>query len=110
MSEIIVGFVDRKSKDSYEKLKNGTGDERELHRFITRAIDDIKSNIECGIKIPHRLMPREFIRKYNLTNLWKYDLPNAWRLFYTIQRDRVNIVGILLEWLDHKSYERKFKY
>lgn len=110
MSDVIVGFCDQKTKDSYEKLKHGTGDERELHKFITRAIDDIKRDIECGIKIPHRLIPKEFIKKYNVTNLWKYDLPNAWRLFYTIERDRIYIVAVILEWLDHKKYERKFGY
>lgn len=45
-----------------------------------------------------------------LTNLWKYDLPDAWRLIYTIKEDEIKILSIILEWFDHKEYERKFNY
>ena len=50
------------------------------------------------------------MRKYKVTNLWKYDLPNAWRLIYTVDTDEVMIVAIILEWFDHKDYEKRFKY
>ncbi len=29
---------------------------------------------------------------------------------YTIKKDNVVILSIILEWLDHKNYERRFKY
>jgi Txe/YoeB family toxin of Txe-Axe toxin-antitoxin module len=81
-----------------------------LHKFISRAIDDLKENPFCGIPIPKRLIPKIYIRKYGINNLWKYNLPGAWRLLYSIAGNRVKIVAIILEWLSHKEYERRFKY
>ena len=53
---------------------------------------------------------KQYIQKYNIDNLWKYDLPNAWRLIYTIETDKIKIINIILEWFNHKNYEKKFKY
>ena len=83
---------------------------KKLYKFLERATDDLKKNPNCGIKIPQSLWPKEYIKKYNIDNLWKYDLPNAWRLVYTIAKDEVKIMAILLEWFDHKNYERRFGY
>jgi hypothetical protein len=55
-------------------------------------------------------MPKEYIKKYGIENLWKYNLPNAWRLLYSVARDEVMVISIVLEWLPHKKYERRFKY
>ncbi len=78
--------------------------------FIQRAINDLKKNPMCGTKIPKKLWPKNYIKTYQITNLWKYDLPNAWRLIYTIVEDKVKILNIILEWFPHKEYERKFGY
>jgi len=43
-------------------------------------------------------------------NLWKYDMPEGWRLIYTNVSDEVQILAVLLEWFDHKEYERRFHY
>jgi len=81
-----------------------------LYKFIDRAIDDLKQNPTCGIKIPKKMWPKVYVQKYRITNLWKYDLPNAWRLIYTVESDKVKIMSIILEWFDHKGYEKRFKY
>ena len=77
---------------------------------MDRAMKDIKNNPSCGTKIPKKLWPRVYIEKYNILNLWKYDLPNSWRLIYTIKEDDIQVIGVILEWFDHKNYERRFKY
>jgi hypothetical protein len=46
----------------------------------------------------------------NIDNLWKYDMPSAWRLLYSLKTEEIEIVAIILEWLDHKNYERRFGY
>lgn len=70
----------------------------------------MKKDPLCGIKIQKRLWPKEYKKKYGITNLWKYDLPNGWRLIYTIESDEVKIINIILEWFDHKEYSKRFKY
>jgi len=105
-----VIFVDKKIKKAFEKLKNSTGEKKILYRWLNRAFDDLAENATVGIQIPNRLIPREYKRKYGIDNLWKYNLPNAWRLIYSIKREEIIILSIILEWFDHKSYERKFRY
>jgi len=110
MAEGKIGFIDTKVKDAYYELKDGYSDEKQLFLLISQAIENIKKNHMIGIAIPKKLMPKEYIRKYGIDNLWKYDLPKGWRLLYTVQGNSVNIVSIIVEWMDHKNYERRFKY
>lgn len=88
----------------------GKSEDTQLYYSIDKAITDLKNKPQCGTKIQRRLWPKEYKRKYEITNLWKYDLPGAWRLIYTIEYDEIAIVSIILEWFDHKIYSRRFKY
>ncbi len=108
--EISVVFISQKLKQEFEALKEGKFEDKELCKFVDQAINDLKANPTSGIKVPKHLWPKEYIQKYSITNLWKYDLPNAWRLVYTIESDEVRIVSIILEWFSHKDYEKRFKY
>ena len=105
-----VAFADVKVEKEYEKLKKANNPEKGLKKFVDRALDDLKKNPTCGTKIPRKLWPKDYIKEYQITNLWKYDLPNAWRLIYTILEDKVMILNVILEWFSHTDYERKFRY
>ena len=107
---IYVAFADSKLENVFEKLQKSKFEDKQLYSFIERAIDDLKKNPTCGTKIPRKLWPKDYIKEYQITNLWKYDLPNAWRLIYTILEDKVMILNVILEWFSHKDYERKFRY
>jgi hypothetical protein len=108
--EISVAFISKKLKEEFDSLNEGKFEDKNLYKFIDRAIDDLKKEPSCGTKIPKKIWPKEYIQKYKVTNLWKYDLPNAWRLVYTIETEEVMIVGIILEWMSHKDYEKRFSY
>ncbi len=110
MKEKFVAFINQKLKKDFESLEKGKFEDKKLFRYIQRAIDDLKKNPLAGVKVPKDIWPKEYIRKYSLTNLWKYDLPNAWRLIYTLETDEIKIISFILDWFDHKNYERKFKY
>ena len=107
MKDAFVGFIDQKAKEEYEKAQK---ENPQLFKFLERATDDLKENPFCGIKIPRKLWPEFYIRKYSIDNLWKYDMPNAYRLIYTIVKDEIKILAVLLEWFDHKEYEKRFGY
>lgn len=108
--EISVAFITKKLKEEFEALSAGRFEDRRIYEFINRAIDDLKIKPNCGIKVPRKLWPNDYVHKYEISNLWKYDLPNGWRLIYTIESDEIKIVNIILEWFDHKEYERRFNY
>ena len=102
-----IRFVDEKLKESFEKLEK---EEPTTFKILNQAFKNIEEDAFSGIQIPKRLIPREYIKKYGTGNLWKYDLPKSWRLIYTIRRDEIVVVSIIIEWFDHKNYERKFGY
>ncbi|MBT7902520.1 hypothetical protein HN587_01565 [Candidatus Woesearchaeota archaeon] len=62
------------------------------------------------MQIPKKLIPEIYIKKYEITNVWKYNLPCGWRLIYSIVKDEIIVSGLVIEWFDPKSYERRFKY
>jgi Txe/YoeB family toxin of Txe-Axe toxin-antitoxin module len=110
MKSLIV-FGNEKIKNELEKLKNSKTEDKNTYEWIIRALEDLKQNAFSGTQIPKRLIPKEYNLKFGkLDNLWKYNLPNAWRLIYTIKREQVIILSVILEWMNHKDYERKFKY
>ena len=104
--ESEVQFFSEKEKKIFEEITDYN-----LKKHLKNAFRNLMENAFCGLQIPKRLIPKDYIKKFgNLTNLWKYNLPDAWRLIFTIENDKVNILSIILEWMDHKTYERRFKY
>ena len=101
-----VVFIDNKTKLEFEKSAKN----QRLHHWLVRAIEDLEVNVFCGVHIPKKLIPKKYIKKYQVKNLWKYNLPNGWRLLYSIKGSDIIIVSIILEWLNHKDYEAVFKY
>ena len=97
--------------DELEKNFNKLAENDPIRKGIVRAIQDLKENAFYGIQIPKRLFPTEYVKKYGINNLWKYDLPKGWRLLYTVTpENEVELISAILEWFNHKNYERKFKY
>ncbi len=107
---VKVVFAEERLRQTFGKLKESKTEDKKLYEWLNRAFDDLKNNPFCGIQIQRRLIPREYIRKYNIDNLWKYNLPNAWRLIYSVVKREVVIISVIIEWMDHKNYERRFGY
>lgn len=105
-----IQFADEKIKMAFEELAGSGSQEKSLYQRLERAFRDIEENAFCGIQIPKRLIPKSYLAKKKVKNLWKYNLPDAWRLLYSIEHGKVYIVSIVLEWMSHKDYERRFKY
>src|SRR3989344_6849247 len=102
-----VIFADDKIQKEFFDLEESN----EIKKFIKRAILVIQVNAFCRIQIPKRIIPKEYVQNYGVTNLWKYDLPDGWRLIYSITTpNKVEVISIILEWFDHTGYERRFRY
>lgn len=102
-----VVFINEKLEETFNLMS----DDDFTKKAIIRAINDLSQNAFSGIQVPKRLIPKIYIRNYGINNLWKYDLPKGWRLLYTITADNeVELISAILEWFDHKEYERRFKY
>lgn len=104
-SEVV--FADYKLEKSFNKLH----EEEEIKIYLKRAIAQIKVNAYSGTQFQKRLIPKEYIEKYKVNNLWKYDLPDGWRLIYALfPQNKVEILSVIIEWFNHKDYEKRFNY
>jgi|SRR3972149_2377738 len=105
--ESRVIFADKGLKESFEELR--TKDAR-LFKEIEAALNAIKQNAFFGRNVKKNLIPKELIQKYRIDNLWIYNLRKDWRLLYTITNNEVEVLAIVLDWMNHKDYERLFKF
>ena len=83
---------------------------RQLLAAIERETDNLMANPHRGIQIPKKQIPKEYVIKYGVTNLWKINLPDYWRMTYTITGNELEIISILLEFMDHEEYDKLFGY
>lgn len=87
-----------------------------LDRMILNAINKkiglIKTNFHYGDPIAKGLIPEEYRMKYGVTNLFRVELPNFWRMLYTLTEGEteIEIVAFVLDVIDHKTYDKKFGY
>jgi hypothetical protein len=57
-----IRFADEKLKEAFYKLEKGDASERELFKVINQAFDNIEANAFCGIQIPKKLIPAEYLK------------------------------------------------
>jgi hypothetical protein len=106
-----IYFADEQVREAFVALKasRDPGDRR-LAGLLAQALDRIAANAFCGIQVPKKLIPKDYHKKYGpLDNLWKYNLTRSWRLMYTVARDG-DTIAVIIEWLDHTNYDRRFGY
>jgi len=86
--------------------------EKTILLAITKKIEIIKSNPHHGDPIAKSLIPKEYLDKYEITNLFRVELPNYWRMLYTLKDGdtKCEIIAFVLDLVDHSLYNKKFGY
>lgn len=103
-----IKFGDENLKVSFEELKEK---DKELYERLEKALTDISKNVFCGRNVKKELIPKSLIKKYGLNNLWIYNLSEGWRLLYFITTpNKVEIIAVVLDWMNHKDYDRLFNF
>ena len=108
------------AKEEFEELNKVVGEEiakgitssdhQTLLRSIKQKVELLKANPEYGTHIPKDRIPKEYVRDYDVTNLWKVNLSDGWRMIYTIRGTDVEIISLILDIMNHRDYEKKFGY
>ncbi len=108
------------AKEEFEELNKEVGEEisrgvtesdyQKLLSSIKQKIEFLKANPEYGVHIQKDRIPKEYILKYDVNNLWKVNLSGAWRMIYTIRGSEIEIIALVLDILDHGAYDKKFGY
>lgn len=100
-------FVSEKLSDIYNSL-----DSKHKHRkWIDMMREALSENMLIGEKIRKNRIPKEYSRKYGLTNLYRYSHPEGYRSLYTIEFfDDDGLCPVILDFLSHKKYEKVFDF
>ncbi len=95
-----------------EELREGIAqsDHQILLRAINHKVELLKQDPQYGIHIPKDRIPKVYKTFYDVNNLWKINLSGAWRMIYTIRGSQVEIIALILDILNHKTYDKKFGY
>ena len=92
------------------RAERGEGEAKYLLKIIEKGLAKLIDDYQAGQKIQRRFWPRYYEAKHGINNLWRLRLDDFWRLIYTLAGDRVSIVAVVLEVLNHKDYDRRFGY
>ena len=98
-----VVFQDPELQRVYDELK----DDDPVKKGLKKAIQDLREDAFCGRNVKKNLIPKKY--SY-LNNLWIYNLPSSWRLIYSLGHGELRIIAVVLDWMNHKDYERLFKF
>jgi Txe/YoeB family toxin of Txe-Axe toxin-antitoxin module len=104
----------------YEELNEFVGEEKKrgvfssfnqtLLRSIKRVKELLEKNPFAGNQIPKKRIPKKYLLKYGVENLWRIELANRWRLIYTITGNEIEIINFILDVFNHKRYDKVFGY
>lgn len=102
--------LSKDADESYKLLKASENKfDQQLLKAIDRILDILKQDYQFGDPIPKKLIPKLYSDN-GINNLWRVELPNFWRLLYTVRGDKLEVIAFVLEWMDHKHYNKLFGY
>ncbi|MBN2422808.1 hypothetical protein JXB41_06265 [Candidatus Woesearchaeota archaeon] len=99
------------AKESYLELKKREDkDAQTLLNSIERVKNILKENPMYGDPVKKSQIPPKLIVEYNITNLYRVELSNYWRMLYSLVGNEVQIFLFVLSIIDHKEYNKLFGY
>lgn len=118
MKDIIVKW-DLEAHRAYEELriyvKQGKNTSKkpsykQLLSSIDEAIKNLKTNPFYGDLIPRKYLTKKVIDRYGTNKIFRIELVGYWRLLYTAIGDEAQIIALILEYMNHKTYDKLFGY
>jgi len=97
---------DRETADFILSLDSGC----HLSKIIKGGLETLRQNMFAGERIEKDKLPKYYVMKYGINNLYKLNLDSKTRLSYTLVADEKGIAVIVLEIMDHKKYNERFGY
>ncbi|MCK4522376.1 MAG: hypothetical protein KAU20_07425 [Nanoarchaeota archaeon] len=108
------------AEKAYEKLNQIVGEQKAkgiknseeiaLWIGIQRVFDLLESNPFYGDNAKKKLIPKYYIKKYGVENLFIANLPLYWRMIYTIESNKIEIILFVLDIFNHNDYNKRFNF
>ncbi|MBR9698834.1 hypothetical protein GOV09_00050 [Candidatus Woesearchaeota archaeon] len=112
MKEIKV-ILSPEAEEIFKYLqKTDSKIEKSILAAIKRKTELIKANPHYGNPISKRLIPKNYKEQYGITNLFRVELPNFWRMLYSLVdgETKIEIIAFILDISDHRTYNKRFGY
>jgi hypothetical protein len=88
MNKIVKIILSKEAEEVYRYL-NREARRSKIERSILNAVNSKKEliavNPHYGNPIAKKIIPSEYTAKYGVTNLFRVELPNFWRMLYPLQ-------------------------
>ena len=96
--------------DLKQSARKGNGASVILLKKLDKALDKLKWNYKAGEHISKDQIPEFYKINYGVENLWKLNIDPDYRLIYTIRGTELEVISVVLEYLDHNAYNKRFNY
>jgi len=99
-----VVFADKILEGRFDELSN----KDPIKKALIRAMKVIKERPDTGRRVKIKLIPKKYS---HLEVLFIFNLPSAWRMLYTVTAEgEINILSVVLDWMNHKDYDNLFGF
>jgi len=109
-----------KALEAYNDLNNIIGEQKAkgiekseeitLWNGIQRTFDLIENNPFYGRNAKKNQIPKYYLEKYDVSNLFIVNLPSFWRMIYTLESNKIEIIAFILEIFNHDDYSKRFGF
>ena len=116
---VSIKLIDE-AEEAYKKLSQIVGYQKEKDRLnsdeiklwngIQRALDLVADNPFYGENAKKDQIPKYYREKYEVDAIFIVDLPLYWRMIYTLESDKVEIVAFVLDIYSHDEYNKRFGF
>jgi len=82
-----------------------------VFKDVQGVIENLHNDVTPGERIKYELIPKYYKTRHDIDNAFHVYLPRGMRLIYSITIFQGEKTAFLMElFVDHKSYERRFKF
>ncbi|MCK5774060.1 MAG: hypothetical protein KAH57_09770, partial [Thermoplasmata archaeon] len=98
-------ILSEEAEEAYRYLNERSTEskiESSIFNSIKKKVDLVKANPHYGDPIAKKLIPIEYTDKYGVTNLFRVELSNHWRMLYTLTEGEsvIEIIAFVLDIID----------
>jgi len=113
----VVIKLSAEAEESYKLVVENARTSKE-YRSILNSINKKKELIVAnplyGDKVRKELIPKEYIERYQINNLYRVELADYWRMEYTLVNspdgEIVEVIAFVLDIMNHDDYNKKHGY
>lgn len=115
MKKKIRVILSEDAREVYEYLLEKAKDrkfENSILKSLIKKKDILKIDRHYGDPISKDKFPKKYVELFNIKNLFRVELPNYWRMLYTLTNngEDIEIICFVLDIVPHDDYNKLFKY